>query len=58
MPAADHGNGPRVRSWITPKAAKGGASVIAGQGDLRERYRRWFAWWLQQESRQTPDCPG
>lgn len=28
-PADDH---PRVRSWITPKAVKGGASAIAGRG--------------------------
>lgn len=28
----DRGEPPRVQSWITPKAAKGGASAIAGQG--------------------------
>jgi hypothetical protein len=32
MPAGDHDDTPRVRSWITPKAVKGGASAIAGQG--------------------------
>lgn len=29
---ADAGDAPRVRSWITPKAAKGGPSGIAGRG--------------------------
>jgi hypothetical protein len=32
MPTGDDGDPPRVRSWITPKATKGGASAIAGQG--------------------------
>src|SRR5215472_14292182 len=32
MPAAAHEDPPRVRSWITPKAAKGGASAIEGRG--------------------------
>jgi uncharacterized protein len=32
MTAGDHDDRPRVRSWITPKAAKGGASAIQGQG--------------------------
>jgi hypothetical protein len=32
MPAGDDEESPRVRSWITPKAAKGGASAIAGRG--------------------------
>jgi len=32
MPAADDEGPPRVRSWITPKAAKGGPSAIAGRG--------------------------
>jgi hypothetical protein len=32
MPAADHEALPRVRSWITPAAVKGGASSIDGQG--------------------------
>ncbi len=32
MPAGDRDDGPRVGSWITPKAAKGGASAIAGRG--------------------------
>jgi uncharacterized protein len=32
VPTEDHEGRPRVRSWITPKAAKGGASIIAGQG--------------------------
>jgi hypothetical protein len=32
MPAGDAGGPPRVRSWITPKAAKGGASAIDGRG--------------------------
>ncbi len=31
MPTGDEDR-PRVRSWITPKAAKGGASAIAGRG--------------------------
>jgi uncharacterized protein len=31
MPAGDEDR-PRVRSWITPKAAKGGASAIEGRG--------------------------
>jgi hypothetical protein len=32
MPSGDYDDPPRVRSWITPKAAKGGASAIDGQG--------------------------
>jgi uncharacterized protein len=32
MPAADDEDPPRVRSWITPKAVKGGASAIEGRG--------------------------
>ena len=32
MPTGDYDDAPRVRSWITPKAAKGGASAIAGRG--------------------------
>jgi hypothetical protein len=32
MTTADHEGSPLVRSWITPKAAKGGASAIAGRG--------------------------
>ena len=32
MPTGDAGDPPRVRSWITPKAAKGGASIIEGRG--------------------------
>jgi hypothetical protein len=32
MPAGDYDDAPPVRSWITPKAAKGGASAIAGCG--------------------------
>ena len=32
MPAADHEDRPRVRSWITPKAVKGGPSAIDGRG--------------------------
>ncbi len=32
MPTGDTGDTPRVRSWITPKAVKGGASGIEGQG--------------------------
>jgi hypothetical protein len=32
MPTGDYADPPRVRSWITPKATKGGASAIAGQG--------------------------
>jgi uncharacterized protein len=32
MTAGDAGGPPRVRSWITPKAAKGGASAIEGRG--------------------------
>src|SRR2546430_17481949 len=32
MPAGDDEESPRVRSWITPKAAKGGASAIEGRG--------------------------
>jgi hypothetical protein len=32
MPTGDHEDPPRVRSWITPKAAKGGVSAIEGQG--------------------------
>lgn len=32
MPAGDHDDTLRVRSWITPKAVKGGASAVAGQG--------------------------
>lgn len=31
MPVAD-GNPPQICSWITPKADKGGASVIEGRG--------------------------
>jgi uncharacterized protein len=32
MSAGDHEGPARVRSWITPKAVKGGASAIEGQG--------------------------
>jgi uncharacterized protein len=32
MRAGDNEDPPRVRSWLTPKAAKGGASAIEGQG--------------------------
>jgi hypothetical protein len=32
MPTADGGDPPRVRSWITPKAATGGVSAIEGRG--------------------------
>ncbi|MGI8448120.1 MAG: SET domain-containing protein-lysine N-methyltransferase [Streptosporangiaceae bacterium] len=32
MAAGDYDDAPTVRSWITPKATKGGASAIAGQG--------------------------
>lgn len=32
MASGDHGNLPRIRSWITPKAAKGGAGAIEGRG--------------------------
>jgi uncharacterized protein len=32
MPTGDAGDPPRVRSWITPKAVKGGASGIQGMG--------------------------
>jgi hypothetical protein len=32
MPAGTFEDPPRVRSWITPKAAKGGPSAIEGQG--------------------------
>jgi hypothetical protein len=32
MHTSDHEFPPPVRSWITPKAAKGGASIIAGRG--------------------------
>jgi hypothetical protein len=32
MPNGDAGDPPRVRSWITPKAVRGGASGIAGMG--------------------------
>ena len=32
MPGGASEDPPRVRSWITPKAAKGGASAIEGQG--------------------------
>jgi uncharacterized protein len=32
MPTGDYEDPPRVRSWITPKAVKGGASAIAGRG--------------------------
>src|SRR5262249_39059387 len=32
MTAGDDDDPSRVRSWITPKAAKGGASAIAGRG--------------------------
>jgi uncharacterized protein len=32
MPTGDAGDPPRVRSWITPKAVKGGASGIEGMG--------------------------
>ena len=31
MPAGDYDDAPRFRSWITPKAAKGGASGIEGR---------------------------
>jgi hypothetical protein len=34
MPAGDYEGTVRVRSWITPKAVKGGASPIEGQGVL------------------------
>jgi uncharacterized protein len=32
MPTGDNDDPSRVRSWITPKAVKGGASAIAGRG--------------------------
>jgi uncharacterized protein len=32
MSTGDAGDPPRVRSWTTPKAAKGGASAIEGRG--------------------------
>jgi len=32
MPARDGEDPPRVRSWITPKAVKGGSSAIEGRG--------------------------
>jgi len=32
MPGRDHEDPSRIRSWITPKAAKGGASSIEGRG--------------------------
>jgi hypothetical protein len=32
MVTGDAGDPPRIRSWITPKAAKGGPSGIAGRG--------------------------
>jgi hypothetical protein len=32
MPIGGYDDPPRVRSWITPKAMKGGASAIAGRG--------------------------
>ena len=32
MPAGDYDDAPRVRSWITPKVVKGGASAIEGRG--------------------------
>jgi hypothetical protein len=32
MPGGDDEDRPRVRSWITPKATKGGASAIVGRG--------------------------
>jgi uncharacterized protein len=32
MVTGDAGDPPRIRSWITPKAAKGGISGIAGRG--------------------------
>jgi uncharacterized protein len=32
VPSADDRTIPRVRSWVTPKAVKGGPSAIAGQG--------------------------
>jgi hypothetical protein len=32
MPAGDDERPPRARSWITPKAVKGGVSVIEGRG--------------------------
>ena len=32
MPVGDYEESPRVRSWITPKAVKGGPSAIAGRG--------------------------
>jgi hypothetical protein len=32
MAAGDYDDAPTVRSWITPKATKGGTSAIAGQG--------------------------
>ena len=31
MPAGDYDDAPRVRSWTTPKVAKGGASAIEGR---------------------------
>ncbi len=38
-------------SWITPKAAKGVRSAIAGhdwrQPDLLRKYRGYFSWYLQ-----------
>src|SRR5437764_3521080 len=43
MPAGDE-HRPRVRSWITPKAAKGGAGAIAGRActpSRRSRPGRW-----------------
>lgn len=32
MASGDNRDPPRIRSWITPKAAKGGASAIQGRG--------------------------
>jgi hypothetical protein len=32
MPTVDAGDPPRARSWITPKAVKGGTSGIEGMG--------------------------
>ena len=32
MPTGDRDDAPQVRSWITPKAVKGGASAIEGRG--------------------------
>jgi uncharacterized protein len=32
MASGYYGDPPRVRSWVTPKAAKGGASAIEGRG--------------------------